>query len=595
MATVYPSRLQLPRSRRWLTYLMVLCAGVLAILAFMLVPLTENSMRLNARQVFESSRWNAMQLQLQSYRLMNYISDLEEADMPLNGNAYFQYDLVLSRVDLLRDGEIGNHIRSFSNGRATRLLNIIAGELELISLNLEHLENGRIDQAAIIMDRLRALDTQITDFVVIVNQGANRYVTAQREQLNLQLERLEYIGILLTLVAALLALFALKSSYDLRSLFRRNGQLEDDIRHLQKEKSDVIARIIAELKPNLITMTGWSSSALQSDDEWHRQSHLEQLSDLSGHLLTQVDSYHDLILIESGQFVPQHTEGELKSHIEYSVNAMKQQLLAQNIRLMCFFDPRLVQSFEADFKRLHEILTMLLGQLSQHCPNAAMLVHVRPSALPILETRKGELAKDTRMVQISIRDRGQGLPSNVQQGLRSNPHNPGNSIISQIHNIGVGFTLSQYLISTLGGELHFSSSTENGTEMWVDLPMKTVANVYPAKRSKVGTIAILDNQITSDDIFEIGLGDASYGIEPMTHEHLLKPEVTSGFTPYHAVLLADQRILDVEALEALLALQSHDVKLFATESIRRQHPELNISAIFTLPLTETQLEQLICA
>ena len=129
-------------------------------------------------------------------------------------------------------------------------------ELELISLNLERLENGRLDQASIIMNRLRALDSQITDLVVIINQGANNYVTEQRTELNEQLGRLEYIGFLLTIVAILLAILALQSSNDLRTLFRRNRRLEADIHNIQKEKSDVIARIMAELKPNLITMTG---------------------------------------------------------------------------------------------------------------------------------------------------------------------------------------------------------------------------------------------------------------------------------------------------------------------------------------------------
>ena len=584
-----------PKTRRWLTYLMALSSGALAVLAFMLVSLTENSMHLNSRQVFESSRWNAMQLQLQSYRLMNYISDLEADDLPLNGNAYFQYDLVLSRVDLLREGQIGNHIRGFSNGRASRLLNIIAGELELISLNIERLENGRLDQASIIMNRLRALDGQITDLVVIINQGANNYVTQQRNHLNEQLGRLEYIGILLTIVASLLALLALQSSYDLRTLLRRNHHLEADIRNIQKEKSDVIARIMAELKPNLITMTGWSSSALQSDDDRQRTKHLEQLSDLSGHVLTQVDSCHDLILIESGQFVAQHTEGTLQSHVEHSINALKHQLNNQHIRLMCLFDPRLDPSYEADFKRLHEILLMLLGQLTLYSTGSAMLVHVRPSTLPILEAPKNPSANAAKMVQISIRDRGYGLPNNIQHGLRSNPHNPSNSIINQIQNIGVGFTLSQYMISELGGELHFSSSSDHGTEMWVDLPMQPLSMTLPSKQTPVGTIAILESQITHDDAIEIRLQDDIFIVEQISHADLLRQEVISGFTRYYALLLPDSTVLDAEALEVLITLQKSDVILLASETILQQYPTLRIQGTLQMPITQTQLEQLIFA
>ena len=120
---------------RSLGKLLLLCVLVSSLLTFLLIPLADSSARLNARQVFDSSRWHSLQLQLQTYRLMDYLSGITERDLPLQGNAYFQYDLVLSRVDLLRKGDLGRHIRSFANGRATRLLNIIAGDPDFQVLN----------------------------------------------------------------------------------------------------------------------------------------------------------------------------------------------------------------------------------------------------------------------------------------------------------------------------------------------------------------------------------------------------------------------------------------------------------------------------
>ena len=288
-------------------------------------------------------------------------------------------------------------------------------------------------------------------------------------------------------------------------------------------------------------------------------------------------------------------EGALQSHVEHSINTLKHQFNSQHIRLTCLFDPRLALTYEADFKRLHEILLMLLSQLSVYCTGSAMQVHVRPSTLPIVDTKKSHQANESKMIQISIRDRGYGLPTNVQHGLRSNPHNPSNSIINQIHNIGVGFTLSQYLISTLGGELHFSSSADHGTEMWVDLPMQPLSNALLPKQTPIGTIAILESQITQEDAIEIRLQDKVFIVEQITHADLLKQEVISGFTRYYALLLPDSCVLDVEALEVLKTLQKNEAMLLASAAIRTQYPMLNIQGTLEMPITHTQLEQLICA
>ncbi|MEC8482682.1 MAG: hypothetical protein VXY99_02590, partial [Pseudomonadota bacterium] len=57
---------------RSLGKLLLLCVLVSSLLTFLLIPLADNSARLNARQVFDSSRWHSLQLQLQTYRLMDY-------------------------------------------------------------------------------------------------------------------------------------------------------------------------------------------------------------------------------------------------------------------------------------------------------------------------------------------------------------------------------------------------------------------------------------------------------------------------------------------------------------------------------------------
>ena len=145
----------------------------ISIAVFGIITYTSDSSKDNSRRVFESSLWNALQLQVQSYRFLNYLIALDENDYPLNGNAFFEYDLLMSRVDLLREGAVGSLIRTFEGGRTIRLLNIINGELELLSFNLSRMEGGDSSYLPNLIDRVQRIEGQINEFVTLVNKGSN--------------------------------------------------------------------------------------------------------------------------------------------------------------------------------------------------------------------------------------------------------------------------------------------------------------------------------------------------------------------------------------------------------------------------------------
>ncbi|GAB3486923.1 hypothetical protein [Marinomonas epiphytica] len=128
----------------------------------------------NESTASESILWNSVQLQMQAYRYVDFLRELEWQDRPLNGAGYYQYDLLMSRVDILRQGEVGAVIRSYPEGKAFRLLNIINAELELLSLNVARLENHKSDNGQILQDRIQSLYGPINEFVLEVHQ-ANRH------------------------------------------------------------------------------------------------------------------------------------------------------------------------------------------------------------------------------------------------------------------------------------------------------------------------------------------------------------------------------------------------------------------------------------
>lgn len=580
---------------RSLGKLLLLCVLVSSLLTFFLIPLADNSARLNARQVFDSSRWHSLQLQLQTYRLMDYLSGITERDLPLQGNAYFQYDLVLSRVDLLRKGDLGRHIRSFANGRATRLLNIISGELELISLNIEHLEQGKLDQIPILVERLRALDSQVTDFVVIVNQGANDYVTGKRGELDSQLEFIQIISMVLLVLAATLLLITFKLSRKLERAFKRNLRLEKRVKDVQAAKFEIVRRISSELKPSLTGTLNSSASLLQHTMPEDLRIALERIINNHQQMLTQLDCYHDLTLIEANQLQPQLSQGSLRKHLNHSVESLVQTMSTYRMRVLCCVDPNLVDRVETDFNRLHEILVTLLNHLAPYCQGADVLIQLRPSTLPIMNLPKRSRQRALRMVQISIRDNGEGLPESVQDGLRNNPHNPNNTVMNQIQLMGMGFTFCHFLISALHGELHFSSSKGKGSEIWIDLPMGVEESDNKAtEHIKHDThIAVLETDGLLDQALVNTLQTFASQVSSVTESQLQEYLMQSESIPFQALFINQLLPLNTEQRDYCLSLQEQGVELVLPQALSQAHPELAFVRRFQYPITSAQLQTIL--
>lgn len=579
--------------KRTLINILIICVCMTSLLTFLLIPLADNSARLNARQVFDSSRWHSLQLQLQTYRLMNYLTNLTEESLPVNGNAYFQYDLVLSRVDLLRKGDLGRHIRNFANGRATRLLNIISGELELISLNIEHLEKGRLDQVPIILARLRSLDSQVTDFVVIVNQGANDYVTNKRAELDVQLEYIQLISLTLLLISGALLLMTYKLSRTLNLALSNNLLFEQRIQDLLDSKVEIISRMTNELKSPIHNMVSGVSSLTQREIDSPTRSVLEQLAHHNSQILAQLDGYHDLTLIEARQFKADIKEGNVRAHLEHTIHGLQHTFQAHNIRAICQVDARLPTMVDTDYNRLHEILTILLLQMAPLCVNAELLVHIRPSTLPILHVPEKHGDKAIKMIQISLRDTGEGLPEAIQAGLRSNPFNPSNTVLSQIQQMGMGLTLCHLLIGSLDGELHFSSTQGQGTEIWIDLPMGVGAfksvSVPDSKALSVGLLS-------SDTLLDQGMQtllEAHYTVQQLTPDQLTMMVLNNAEAPFSWLLISDKVSMSSVPLEYLEQLQKQSVNIIWCSSLAQQFPDFKAQAVYHYPVTANQLSALL--
>ncbi|MEL0635254.1 sensor histidine kinase [Marinomonas sp. TI.3.20] len=453
----------LPTSKlqHWYVYGLLSLIVTITLLASSIILYSYNGNQATKQRIYEDSLWNALQFQLQSYRFLNYLVQIDKKDLPLNGAAYTQYDLLMSRVDLLRSGEVGYLIRGLTGGRTVRLLNIITGELELISLNLSKIEEGDLSYLKDMTTRLKQLDNQVNEFTILVGKGTNLYIARQRRALG---ENLENVRILMIcFLASLLALCCcIAKGFSVFKINQRNNkQLLIDIQNIHEEKAKILTLVAQEARPQIQALLGVPCDNTESSNS---------IKESANELLHTINMFTDLALIDIKKLSLDITTESLQKNLDDYVQIFSSKLQRKGVTLVSYIDPALPDAIGLDFKRLKEIILELLLNAIKHTPEGSISINVRPSSLTPTQQSLNLENRRIGMLQIAIKDTGFGLEHAIQDTLRASPTTQDNQPLILQNNIGLGLSLCYRLVHLMRGEIHFSSEATSGTEFWVDIP-----------------------------------------------------------------------------------------------------------------------------
>ncbi|NLQ17199.1 sensor histidine kinase [Marinomonas sp. M1K-6] len=561
----------------------------ITVAVFGIITSTSDSSKDNSRRIFESSLWNALQLQVQSYRLLNYLIELDESDYPLNGRAFFEYDLLMSRIDLLREGQVGSLIQGFEEGRTTRLLNIINGELELLSLNLSKIEMGDHSYLPELIVRIKQIEVQTNEFIALVNKGSNEYITDQHRTLQRNLDYIQLLSIALLIGLLCLCFFIVKGLAELNKLFRRNSRLEVSINSVYKDRAEMLAFIHQEIRSPINAILGIAKTL-------HGQKALDVPTSLSTHieesgqqLLQTIGMFSDLALIDAKQLTLSPTTENLPAMLESYLAELEPQLTRKGLICILYIDPQIPSRVHLDFARVKEILITLLQNAITYTPSGSISLQIRPatSNAAVLQSANG----DTRVMQIAIRDTGLGMPTELQHNLRVNPSLPMQQEGPLLSKVGVSLTLCHKLVYLMKGEMHFSCAPGKGSEFWVDIPFDVTNHAASDKFTPFlcppnTQVLVVETDIHLAKI--IGLQLASFNMDvTLSKEGDLQAEIDVDL-----VILGNTHHFKREGLDALEQWQERSCPVLS------YHPQASLLTEFAViplqfPLTQSQFEPFI--
>lgn len=426
--------------QKWLTYALALLTVIIAVCMLSIINYTSNAAKVDSQRVFESSVWNTLQLQIQTYRFRHYLEDLKHLAEPVSGDTYFHYDLLMSRIDLLRTGRVGSLISEYSGGRALRLLNIINAELELVSFNVSKIEAGEMGYLAELLARLKSLDTQINEFVTLTNQGNNQYITDQHRQLQASLKQVQQLTIFFLVCLILLCGFILNRVSRVRKVYAKNEALHNNLLLSEEHKSHGLQVMIKELQRNFDL----------SDTSASNYSAIKTLQTAETLLaLTQINAqtFH---LVPTAEKLSRHLNGMLEQfhrhfqHIPLEVNVD--------------LDAQLPDVIVLDFLNTQHIISALL----QH---AVINNHARHIGIKVSHQLANK--KSSHSLIISLQEDGLG---NVHPDLEKLRIAPMTNLYTNNDELTLKLSLAYKLVDIMGGHLHFACRPQQGCEFWLELP-----------------------------------------------------------------------------------------------------------------------------
>ncbi|QUX97917.1 histidine kinase [Marinomonas sp. CT5] len=470
MEHLFQGKTLLDKLKQWVLYGFIAFIIAITIAVFSIITYTNDSAKNNDRRVFESSLWNALQLQVQSYRFFNYLVELDDSDYPLNGEAFFEYDLLMSRVDLLREGAVASLIRNFEGGRTTRLLNIINGELELLSFNLSKLESGDQSYLPDSIDRIKHVESQINEFVTLVNKGSNEYISNQHQSLQENLRNIQLLSIALLVCLLFFCFFAFNGIADLRRAFKRNEELSNSIKTAYDDKSHMLSFIAQEIRSPLNAILGTTKTLNTTESKTDIEALSKHIEESGNQLLQTIEMLSDLSLIDADKLTLIPTTQHLQSNIHDYIALFESQMARKNLQSIVYIDPLLPDYINIDFTRLKEIIIALIQNAITHTSSGSISLQIRPSSLIALPEPLPSDIKSARMLQIAVKDTGIGMSSTLQKHLRINPSLPSQQEGPLPSKVGLSLALCHKLVYLMQGEMHFSCASDTGCEFWVDIP-----------------------------------------------------------------------------------------------------------------------------
>ena len=248
-----------------------------------------------------------------------------------------------------------------------------------------------------------------------------------------------------------------------------------------KAKSEFLSSMSHEIRTPMNIILGLSKLLLK-DYQLNSQAreNVEAISFSAENLLVIVNDILDLSKIEAGKLSIEKSHFNLKKLIDKHISFIKIHASEKNLQLSLDIDPEIPENLLGDPVRINQVLMNLTGNAIKYTRKGKIEV------LAELETLKGKEAR----IRFSVKDTGIGIPQEKLKYIFES-FNQLDEAEESKGGTGLGLTISQRLVSLMGGSITVSSVIGLGSTFSFVLPLK-VSNQAALEKEKEQRVEVPD-------------------------------------------------------------------------------------------------------
>jgi PAS domain S-box-containing protein len=249
----------------------------------------------------------------------------------------------------------------------------------------------------------------------------------------------------------------------LRDAYAREQEVVEELRRLDRVKTDFVANVSHELRTPLTSISGYLELLMDgvagdlTDDQREMTSIIQRNT---GRLLRLVEDILTVGKIDSGQFQPSVEPAELGALVDAVIESVEPAAIRKAINLVSQIGPGPIM-VQADPNQLDRALLNVLSNAVKFTQAAGSVV--------IRVRRVGAEAR------ITVADTGIGIAQDELPKLFSRFFRSSLAIEHEIQGTGLGLAIVKHIVERHGGDISVASRPGEGTMVTIVLPVDSEA------------------------------------------------------------------------------------------------------------------------